>query len=462
MSAIPSKRVLEQLRALTKGKPPAEVQRAIYALVQTLDEREAEAVLFDWEGVWARPSQIEPPGDWSHWLIIAGRGFGKTRAGAEWVKKQLEEMPGCRVAIVARTIADARDTCVEGESGLLSCFPADKQPTWHRALGEGVCDNGSSWKIFTSEKPGSLRGPQFHVLWADELAAWEKQRAAWQQVPYTVRLPWAADPKRAGRVIITTTPQPFLEIRELLKDPTTVVTRGTTFENWHNLNAIMRAKAEKLRGTRMGRQELLAEMLDDVQGALWARQLLDKLRRPAAHATKMLFERIIVGVDPAISSTEDSDETGIVVVGLSRGKRYVLEDVSLRGKPVEWATAAVDAYHRWKADGIVAEANQGGEMVAGTIAAVDGGVPVRLVHASRGKRTRAEPVATAYERSDCAHLGTFERLEDQMCTWIPGEESPDRMDALVWAMTDLEQADTGAVEEEPGAPQRMGLGAQAL
>lgn len=419
--------------------------------IQSLSPPEAEALLYDWEGFWARPNQLEPPGDWRQWFLCGGRGLGKTRTGAEWIRKQLVELPGCRVAIVARTIADARDTCVEGESGLLSCFPPAErrriEDKWNRSQGSGELPNGSSWQCFSSEKPAALRGPQFHIMWADELAAWEKQRAAWEQVPFIVRLPFPAAPSRAGRVVITSTPRPVKEIRDLLADPLTVVTRGKTSENWHNLNALTKAKLDKLKGTRLGRQELDAELLDDTPGALWARALIESLRascpmvRYEDRPAEVDLVRIVVGVDPAVTSADESDETGIVVVGkASNGHLYVLEDASCRDKPERWAARAISALEKWKADRIVAEVNNGGDLVESVIHAVDPNAPVKKVHASRGKMTRAEPIATRYERKEAHHCGTFEKLEDQMCTYVPGEKSPDRMDALVWAATELSGA----------------------
>ncbi len=460
--------VIEAMRQQTRGLPEARVRELVLELVGTLQEGEADAVLHDWEGLWARNEQRVPAGDWLFWLILAGRGFGKSRTGAETVRRWSDEMPGSRGFIAARTIADARDTCVEGESGLLACLPTNQRPPfggeWNRSKGElwlgSSREKATYLKCFSSEEPDSGRGPQFHWGWADELAAWLKGIELWDQLLLGLRLPW---PGRQARAVITTTPKPLKVLRDLLKHKGTVVTRGTTYDNLGNLSPAFRAIIAKFEGTRLGRQELKGELLDDVPGALWTRKLIDGGRLPAERFALMQFERILVGVDPAISSNEGSDETGIVVAGSCRSKRYVLDDVSLRGKPVEWATAAVEAYEKWKADGIVAEANQGGEMVSGTIAAVDAHVPVQLVHASRGKRTRAEPVATAYERGDVIHLGSFEKLEDQMCTWVPGEDSPDRMDALVWAMTELEEHEGGVGDDDlPDEPLRTGIGAGSL
>lgn len=407
-------------------------------MLKSLTDAEAEALLFDWQQIWARQSQLEPDGHWRIWLLLAGRGFGKTRTAAEWVRKQLLEMPGCRVAIVARTYSDATITCVEGESGLLGCLaPAEKKGLeWNRSLGEGMLANGSRWQCFTSEKPASLRGPQFHAMWADELAAWEKHRAAWEQVPFVVRLPWSQEPRRAGRVVVSTTPRPVKEIRELLASPDVHVTKGTSFENWRNLNALTQNKLASLRGTRLGRQELMAEVLDDVPGALWTRAVLEKTRVKAAPA----MSRIVIGVDPAVTSGEDADETGIIAAGRGvDGEYYILSDASCRLSPDGWARQAVQLYESLDADRIVAETNQGGDLVERIVRSIKKGVAYKAVRASRGKVVRAEPIAALYEQGKVHHVGMFERLEDQLCTYTPQhyDGSPDRLDALVWALTEL-------------------------
>lgn len=397
-------------------------------------------MLYDWQGLWARENQLPPDGPWRVWLINAGRGFGKTRSAAEWCRQQLVEMPGCRLGIVARTYTDARDVCVEGESGLLSTFsPAERNGLeWNRSLGEGILKNGSRWSVFTSEKPDSLRGPQFHVLWADELAAWEKNRAAWEQVPFVVRLPWTADKDRAGRIVVSTTPRPVKEIRELLKSPDTAVTGGTSFENWANLNKLAQAKLEALRGTRLGRQELMAELLDDAPGALWQRANLDKHRLTVAPE----MSRVVVGVDPAVTSGEDSDETGIVVAGKGvDGRFYVLADRTCRLSPDGWAKRTLEAYEEFQGDRVVAEVNQGGDLVERLLRSVAKNVPYKAVRASKGKRVRAEPIAALYEQGKVSHVGSHEKLEDQQCNFTPDgfDGSPDRVDALVWALTELSE-----------------------
>jgi len=432
------------LRDLLRHASPQEVEDAL----QDLPTKEAELLLCDWRGIWARPEQLAPPGDWRTWLIQAGRGYGKTKSGAEWAKENLLEMPGCRGIIGAPTIEAARGVCVEGESGLLSCFPqswlADGRVVWipSKAEGKVYAKPGappSVWKCLTAEKPDKWRGWQGHWLWADELAAWPKRLAAWGQVPYVVRLKWPAAPERAGRVLVTTTPKPYRQIRALHADPLVVVTRGKTAENWHNLNDLTRAELARLKGTREGREQLDGELLDDTPGALWSRKLLEARRVNSVNL--MLLTRIVVAIDPAVTATEDSDETGIICAGKDdRGHCFVLEDASMRGKPHEWASRAVELLAKWKGDQFIVEVNQGGDMVAATLRQVDKHASIKEVRASRGKRVRAEPVATAYEAKEVSHVGAeFEELEDQLCTWTPetGEASPDRLDALVWALSDL-------------------------
>lgn len=418
------------------AKTPENLKKALLKL----SDADIEALLYDWQGLWARPNQLPPSTPWRVWLINAGRGFGKTRSAAEWCRAQLLEMPGCRLGIVARTYDDARNVCVEGESGLLSTFsPAERRGLeWNRSLGEGILRNGSRWSVFSSEKPDGLRGPQFHVLWADELAAWEKHRAAWEQVPFVVRLPWPQDSQRAGRIVVSTTPRPVKEIRELLKSPDTATTGGASFENWANLNKLAQAKLETLRGTRLGRQELLAEILDDVPGALWARANIEK------HRVEKMPElsRVIVGIDPAVTSGEDADETGIVVVGKGvDGRFYVVADKSCRLSPDSWARRAVEAYEEFEADRVVAEVNQGGDLVERLLRSISKNIPYKSVRATKGKRIRAEPIAALYEQGKVSHVGLHERLEDQQCSFTPDgfEGSPDRVDALVWALTELSE-----------------------
>jgi phage terminase large subunit-like protein len=404
------------------GQKPEVVAKAL----ESLSDREAEALLYCWEE-WARPEQLPPPGDWSIWLILAGRGFGKTRSGAEWVRAESKVAP--HIALVAPTAADGRDIMVEGEAGIMSVFPDDERPLYEPSKRRVTFKNGSQATVYSADEPDRLRGPSHHAFWADEIASW-KYPEAWDMLMLTLRLGKA-------RGVATTTPRPIKLLRELIKrnGNDVAVTKGTTYDNLHNLSPAFRAQIiAQYEGTRLGRQELNAEILDDVPGALWTRNLIEQQRVTKAPDMR----RIVVAVDPAASNTEQSDHTGIVVCGLGTdGNGYVLEDASMRGTPAQWAAKACDMLDDWKADRIIAEKNQGGDMVTHTLQSHRGNAPVKLVHASRGKRARAEPVSALYEQGKIHHVGVFEMLEDEQCTWDGAGDSPDRMDALVWGMTEL-------------------------
>jgi phage terminase large subunit-like protein len=380
----------------------------------------------------ARPEQITPEGDWLTWLILAGRGWGKTRTGAEDVGWYGLLNAGSRIAIVAPTTADARDTCVEGDSGLKSVIPPDCLHAWNRSLGEAILTNGTRYKCFSAEEPERLRGPQHHRAWADELAAW-KYPETWDQLLFGLRL------GKHPQAVVTTTPRPTQIIKGLAASPTTRITRGNTFDNAANLApaALEQLKA-KYEGTRLGRQELYAEILGDLPGALWSMASLDAYRLKDQPELK----RVLVSVDPAASNNEDSDEHGIIVGGMTEDQRgIVLEDASLQGTPMDWAKRAVSLYRSYSADGIVIEVNMGGDMVAHTLRTIDPNVNIIEVRASRGKHVRAEPIAAFYEQGRCAHVGSFPELETQMTQMTihgyEGAGSPDRADALVWLMTEL-------------------------
>ena len=397
-------------------------------LFGALGQVQAEGLVYDWR-VWRRPKQATPPGDWTVWVVLAGRGFGKTRTGAEWVRENVVEGNAGHIALVGPTAADVRDTMIEGESGLLSVFPPGERPKYEPSKRRVTFQNGAMATAFSADEPDRLRGPNHDLAWADELAAW-RYPEAWDMLSFGLRI------GNRPRAVVTTTPRPLAIIRDLLDRSDVVVTRGSTFENRSNLaSAFLTEIVGRYEGTRLGRQELHAESLDDVLGALWNRQILDDCRT----TTLPDLTRIVVAVDPAISANVHSAETGIVAAGIGVDDQgYVLEDRSMRGTPNEWAAEAVACYHRLKADRIIAEANQGGDMVRHTLDTVERGIPIRLVHASRGKRVRAEPVAALYEQRKVHHVGTFGPLEDQLCSWVPGESaSPDRLDALVWAFTEL-------------------------
>jgi phage terminase large subunit-like protein len=391
----------------------------------------ADALECDWRSV-ARPEQLPPDGDWSTWLILAGRGAGKTRTGAEWTRSLAEAASVPRIALVGPTAADARDTMVEGESGLLAICPNSNRPTYEPSKRRLTWPNGVQATLFSSEEPERLRGPQFGAAWCDELCAWRNVKDTWSNLQFGLRL------GKKPRQVVTTTPKPIKLLRELIASPDTVVTRGSTYDNRENLApSFLSQIVKRYEGTRLGRQELNAEILTDVQGALWTREMLEDGRRDKVNMPPL--RRIVVAIDPAVSTGEQADETGIVVAALGVDDHgYVLEDGSGKFSPIDWARRAVGLYRRWNADRIVAEANQGGLMVEQTIRTVDRNVSFKSVHASRGKITRAEPIAALAEQFRIHHVGAFPELEDQLCTFAAGSsESPDRLDAMVWAFTEL-------------------------
>lgn len=392
-----------------------------------LSIKEAQTLLHHW-AFWARDTQRAPRGDWQTWLFLGGRGAGKTRAGAEWIRGRIEKGTAARVALVAPTSSDCRDVIVEGESGLLAISPPWFRPRFEPSKRRLTWPNGAIATLFSADEPERLRGPQFDAAWCDELAAWRFPEA-WDLLQFGLRI--GVDP----RCVVTTTPKPSKIIRELMQNPGTATTRATTYDNRaHLAPAFFERIVKQYAGTRMGRQEINAELLADADGALWTRASIEDYRVSKAPELK----RIVVAIDPAASNNEDSNQTGIVVAGIGRDNHgYVLDDRSMRAAPSQWATEAVKIYHLMKADRIIAEANQGGDMITETVKTVDARVPVKLVHASRGKVTRAEPVSALYEQGRVHHVGAFPALEDELCLWQPGEASPDRLDALVWAMHEL-------------------------
>ena len=407
---------------------------------------EAKARLnYSWE-FWSRPNQRAPEGKWNTWLVLAGRGFGKTRMGSEWIRQIAHDNPGCRIALVAETAADARDVMILGDSGLVACDPSLTVDSWSPTNRRLSWPNGSTAWCYNATEPDQLRGPQHHFAWVDELAKFRYMQETWDQLQFGLRL--GVHPQ----VLVTTTPRPVPLIKRLIADPDTVVTRGATLDNQANLAAnTVKQLYERYGGTRLGRQELEGEILGDIPGALWNRDSID-----AARITEVPddLERVYVAVDPAVSNNEGSDEHGIVVVGMARDKDgyargYVLQDGTVRGSPEDWARKAVSLYRLWNADKIIAEKNQGGDMVESTIKAVDRSVPVKLVHASRGKVVRAEPISALYEQGRVHHVGRFDTLEDQMCMFSIdnirsiSNGSPDRVDALVWGLTEIFDKITG-------------------
>jgi predicted phage terminase large subunit-like protein len=409
---------------------PRPLRREVLARI----EPDPEKVRYCWP-LWARPAQRPPMWRWRTWLVLAGRGFGKTRTGVEWVRAEVEAQRLGRLAIVAPTAADVRDTLVEGESGILATASPKFRPRYEPSKRRLTWPNGAIATTFSADEPDRFRGPQHDGALCDEMAAWKDPDASWDMLMFGLRL--GTEP----RAVVTTTPRPIPLVRRLVADPTTAVTRGSTYENAANLApAFLDEIIKRYEGTRLGRQELLAEILDDIEGALWSRKMIDDARIGKASAPDLA--RVVVAIDPAVTHTDESDETGIVVAGQGvDGDYYVLDDLSCRLSPDGWATRAVSAYEAHKADRIVGEVNNGGELVESVLRTVGRTVAYKAVRASRGKAVRAEPVAALYEQGRVHHVGAFPKLEDQMCGWVPGagDRSPDRMDALVWAMTELQE-----------------------
>ena len=413
-------------------------------LLAQLDPAKAKSLIYNWH-FWARPNQIAPAGTWNTWFINAGRGFGKTRAGVEWVREKVKA-GAKRIAAIAATNSDIERVMINGESGFLArCWEGDKtnrgvkmgMPVWSPTKRTLTWENGAQVQFFSAEEPERLRGPQFECAWGDELAAWNKDRDTWDMLQFCLRL------GKHPQVCITTTPKPTKLVREILKKDSTVVTSGSTFDNSANLAAPYLATVKsQYEGTRLGRQELYAEILDEASGALWNRELLQSCEMdipdPVDFANTLA--RVVVAIDPAVTANAESDMTGIVVAGIDiNGMCYVLEDATERYSPEQWASKANELYHKYSADRVVAERNQGGDMVRHTLQTVNEVIPIRLVHASRGKYARAEPISALYERGKVKHRRGLDELENQMVIWEPMGSigSPDRLDALVWALTDL-------------------------
>lgn len=418
-----------------KSLPPEEQEAELNSIAPT--ETAQGALLYEWS-FWARPDQKLPAGTWNTWLLLAGRGFGKTRTGAETVRDWVENQGARRLALVARTAADTRDVMVEGESGLLAISPPWNRPLYEPSKRRLTWPNGAQATLFSAEKPDMLRGPQYDRAWCDELAAW-KYAETWDQLQFGLRL--GTNPQ----VVVTTTPRPTPLVKELVADPTTHITRGSTYDNADNLAPRFVEKLlKKYDGTRLGRQEIGGEILTDVPGALWKRDWIEKSRKRFGQVLPPM-RRIVVAVDPATSTNPRSNETGIVVCGLGDDSLgYLLDDLSGVYTPAEWGLKVLGAFDTWQADFIVAEVNNGGNLVEANVTAMARTLkrsmpPYKAVHASRGKQTRADPITGLYQQGRVCHAGAFPILEDQLCTWDPLEEpdSPDRLDAAVWGFTEL-------------------------
>lgn len=393
-----------------------------------------------------RPEQQEPEGNWNVWLILSGRGWGKTRTGGEWLSKQILDNPkspdgsSTQWAIIAPRFSDTKNVCVEGPSGFLRALEhrglmPDVDFVYNKSSYKIIFNDGQIVHMFGADSPDAGRGLNLSGAWLDELAMW--------QYPYETWTEGLAPALRIGerpRVVVTTTPKPI----KLLKDWTSRtdgsvhVTRGSTFDNASNLSssALIELRA-RYEGTRVGRQELYGELLENAEGALWTREWIENTRITLDKLPNLY--RIIVAIDPAVTSGENSDETGIITAGMStNGHFYILADDTVKATPNVWGRVAVDAYREWKADRIVAEVNNGGDMVVMVLQQVDNSVAVTKVHATRGKKIRAEPISALYEQGRVHHVGTFPQLEDQLVMWTPeSNDSPDRLDAMVWALSEL-------------------------
>ena len=405
-----------------------------------LSPEQIEETRWHWP-LWARPEQLPPPGDWRAWLILAGRGFGKTRAGAEWVRAIARTHPEARIALIGSSLGDARAVMIEGESGLLAVGPPDRAPKFEPSLRRLTWDNGAQATLYSAGEPETLRGPQHSHAWCDELGKWDvsgnRAERCWDNLLLGLRL--GDDP----RILVTTTPRAVPLLRRLLADEASgevVVTRGASRANMANLPLRFLQDMDKTYGqSALGRQELEGEMLDDLPGALWTRALIEQARATRAPPMK----RVIIGVDPPASA--HGDACGIVVCGLGDdGLAYVQADLTVeKASPERWARAVANASATWQADRVIAEANQGGEMVGSVLRAANATLPIKLVHARHGKGARAEPVAALYECGRVRHSDTFPQLEDELCGLMVGGDyrgpgrSPDRADACVWALTEL-------------------------
>ncbi|MEP2717630.1 terminase family protein [Pseudophaeobacter sp.] len=414
------------------------------ALTQGLSDQAILALPYLFE-FWAHAHQLPPTGDWRTWVILGGRGAGKTRAGAEWIRSQVEgatpKAPGhaCRVALIGETYDQVRDVMILGDSGILACAPPDRKPQWKSGERKLLWANGAMAQAFSAHDPEALRGPQFDTAWVDELAKWRRAREAWDMLQFSLRL--GEDP----RVCVTTTPRNVEVLRQILEAPSTVQTHAATEANRANLaTSFLTEVRARYAGSRLGRQELDGVLLSDIEGAIWKAAHLEALKIAAPSA----LDRVVVAVDPAVSSGKASDACGIIVAGavlkgpVQDWQAYVLADRTVQGLgPLAWARAVLAAAQEFAADRVVAEVNQGGALVESLLRQVDPLMPFRALHASRGKVARAEPVAALYEQGRVHHLAGLAELEEQMCQMAlqgyQGVGSPDRADALVWALHEL-------------------------
>ena len=421
-----------------------EAPEKIEEFVAGLSEHELRALPYLFE-FWAMEHQLPPEGNWRTWVVMGGRGAGKTRAGAEWVRSEVEgPMPldpgrSKRIALVGETVEQVRDVMIFGDSGILACSPEHWRPVWEASQKRLVWPNGATAKVVSASEPESLRGPQFDAAWADELAKWKRAEEAWDMLQFALRL------GEHPRQVVTTTPRNVGVLKSVLANASTVVTHASTAANKANLaHSFLEEVTGRYEGTRLGRQELDGELLEDAEGAFWTSAALEQARVEEPGE----LSRVVVAIDPPVTGHAGSDECGIVVVGANTDgapqewRAVVLEDASVaQASPTSWAQAAIDAMQRHGADRLVAEVNQGGDLVEAVLRQTDPLIPYRSVRASRAKVARAEPVAALYEQGRVHHLRGLGALEDQMCRMTAqgyqGRGSPDRVDALVWALQEL-------------------------
>lgn len=420
---------------------------------KTLTQDEQVLIAKSWAFL-ARKNQLAPL-EWNsekpYWVIVSGRGYGKTRTGAETTLDHIEELGGqARVALIASISSDARDVMIEGESGLLACAQRRGiECTYEPSKRRVSFKNGAVATSFTAEEPNRLRGPQHTFAWCDELSSWKYDQETWDMMMFGLRL------GPCPKVVITTTPKPRQLMRYLLKSDKSVITKGSTYENKANLAPqFLKAIEERYDGTRLGRQEIYGELLEDNPDALWQPSMIEAARLPDEGlspedlAYKYDFVRIVVAVDPAVTSGDKADETGIMVAAKCReGNYYILSDGTCRLSPEQWGRVVVNLYHKWSADRVIGEANQGGDLIESLLRNIDLSIPYRSVRATKGKRTRAEPISALYEQGKVRHIGCFDQLEDQMCMFTSDnfDGSPDRVDALVWALTELSSSKRGGI-----------------
>ncbi|CAO5682650.1 MAG: hypothetical protein HEEMFOPI_00772 [Holosporales bacterium] len=403
-------------------------KNALDFLKAELLERNKEKDLYNWEKI-ARENQHFPKGDWATWLILAGRGFGKTRTGAESIRKLVALKKAKRIALIGGCVSEVVNVMIKGESGIESITPPKDRPKFNASTNTLHWPCGAMAYIIGATTPEKLRGPQFDAAWVDELAKFKDGESLWNQLMLGLRL--GDNP----RCIVTTTPKPTEMIKRLMNDPLTYITRGTTFENKENLAPFyMNHIIKQFESTRLGAQELYGQLLTEHEGALWQRSMIRYCLPQKA------FKRVVVAIDPAATHHEKSDETGIVVAGLTEDNLvFILNDLSGKLSPHDWGQRAVKAYKDHEADRIVAEINKGGDMVERIVKSIDPHVSYKSVRATRGKNIRAEPIAALYEQNRVFHTKPLLQLEEQLCEYIPGKtsKSPDRLDALVWAVTEL-------------------------